>query len=95
MKHWKPPVLSCCSRSFDEVVDAVFDRLDVAVEHRRVGLEAGLVDLARELEPTRAVAFVIADARARRLGKDLGTAARARIHPAACSFSITSSSDIL
>ena len=35
----------------DEMVDAVFDRFDVAVEHRRVGLQTGRVDLARELEP--------------------------------------------
>ncbi len=65
----------------DEVVDAVFDRFDVAVEHRGVGLEAGLVNFARKLEPAVAVAFVVADARARRLGENLGTAAGTRIHP--------------
>lgn len=40
--------LSCCSSQFDEVIDAVFERFDAAVEHRRVGFEADFVDLARE-----------------------------------------------
>ncbi len=62
------------------MVDAVFDRLDVAVEHRGVGLEAGGVDLAGELEPAVAVAFMIADAATCRFGKDLGSAAGTRIH---------------
>ena len=64
----------------DEMIDAVLDRLDMAVEHRGVGLEAGFVDLAGEFEPAVAVAFVVADPRTRRFGKDLGTAARTRIH---------------
>ncbi len=62
------------------MVNAVLDRFDVAVEHRGVGLQARGVDLARELEPAVAVAFVVADARTRRFGKDLGTAAGTRIH---------------
>src|SRR5687768_7599241 len=65
----------------DEVVDAVLRRLDVAVEHRRVGLEARGVDFARKLQPAPAVGLVRADHRARRLAENLGPAARTRVHP--------------
>jgi hypothetical protein len=68
------------------VVNAVLDRLDVTVEHRGVGLQAGLVDLAGKLEPAVGVAFVVADPGARRLGKDLGTAAGTRIHSRGVQF---------
>ena len=68
------------------MVDAVLDRFDVAVEHRRVCLEAGLVDLAGDSSQRVAVAFVIADPRTRRFSKDLGTAAGTRIHSGSVQF---------
>src|SRR2546429_9253077 len=61
------------------MVDAVFDRFDVAVEHRRISLQTGRVDSAGEIEPALRVAFMRANDRARGLANNLSAAARARI----------------
>src|SRR5436190_4974497 len=52
----------------------------MAVEHRGVRFETGLVNFSSKLKPTWAVGLVIADPRTRRLGKDLSSAAGTRIH---------------
>ena len=64
-----------------EVVDAVLDRLDAAVEHRDVRLDAVLVAELRELEPALARDLVAADDVADALLEDLGAAAGAGVHP--------------
>jgi hypothetical protein len=61
MKVWKPPVSSCTRAQLQQVVDAVFVVLNVAVEHRRVGLEAQLVRQPRRVQPLFAVDLVVAD----------------------------------
>ena len=63
-----------------QVVDALLDRLDVPVEHRRVGPDALAVALARDLEPALARDLVLADDVAHAPGEDLGAAARAGVH---------------
>ena len=40
MNAWRPPVSSCSARDAQHVIDALLDRLDVAVEHRDVGAHA-------------------------------------------------------
>ena len=74
----------------EQVVDAVFVVLDVAVEHGGVRLEADLVRGARGVEPLVAVNLVIADDVADAVGKDLGAAAGQRIHADAFSCSSVS-----
>ena len=59
----------------NKVVHAIFDRLDVPVEHRRVGLQTRGVHFTLQREPAFGVTFVGADHGACRLAKDLGAAA--------------------
>src|SRR5574338_1186348 len=63
----------------DEVIDAIFDRLDVPVEHRGVRFQSRCVNLSLEFEPAFCVAFVSTDHRASWLAKDFRAATRTRI----------------
>src|ERR1043165_3239194 len=62
-----------------QVIDAIFDRLDMPVEHRGIRFQSCGVEFSLELEPTLRDTFVSADHRARGLAKDLCAAARTRI----------------
>ena len=66
-----------------EVVDAVFDALDVAVENRSVGRNAQPMRGGMHLEPLGSRTFVGTDACAQLLVEDFGTPARYRLHPGA------------
>ena len=79
MNVWKPPVSSCKRAQLEQVVDAVFVVLDVAVEHGRVRFQADLVRRSRGLQPLAAVDLVIADDVPHAVGKNLGAAAGQRI----------------
>jgi len=59
----------------EEMVDAVFVVLDVAIEHGGIGAEAVFMGQARGVEPLAAVDLVIADDRAHAGGEDFGAAA--------------------
>src|SRR5262245_58719364 len=63
----------------DEMIDAIFNRLDVPVKHRRIRFQSRGVKFSLQLEPALGIAFVSADHRARRLAKDLRAATRTRI----------------
>src|ERR1700720_2320640 len=65
----------------NEVIDSIFDRFNVAVEHRRVCLQSGVMHGSGKLEPTFCVTLVRANHRPCRLAKDLRAAAGARIQP--------------
>ncbi len=69
-----------------EVIDAVLDRLDAAVEHRDVRLDAVLMAELRDLEPAFAGDLVAADDVAHTLLEDLGAAAGAGVHPGGLEF---------
>ena len=59
-----------------QVIDAVFVVLDVAVEHSRVGLQTDLVGELRGFKPLVAINFVIADDVANPVGENLSAASR-------------------
>ncbi len=59
----------------NEMIDAILERLDVPVEHRRVAGDALAVQLFVQLDPVRGRHFVRTDLRARLFGKDLRGAA--------------------
>ena len=63
------------------VIDALFGRLDVPVEHRHVGAQAEPVRGPVDLEVPLGAALVVGDLPAHALGEDLGAAARQRIEP--------------
>jgi hypothetical protein len=63
----------------EQVIDPLLSGFDMAVEHRAVRRYAGGVDRSCDLEPTRAVGFVIADFIANPIGEDLSTASRTRV----------------
>ena len=79
MNAWKPPVSSWRLADPHQVVDPLFHRLDVAVEHRDVGAHAQSVRRAMDRRVAIAVALVVADLAAHALGENLGAAARQRI----------------
>ena len=58
-----------------EVVDAVLDALDVAVEHRGVGAQTELVGRAMDFQPGAGVGLAGADFRADLRVEDFGPAA--------------------
>src|SRR5215213_4017639 len=62
-----------------EVIDAIFNRLDVPVKHRGVSFKPGAVNFPLELEPALGVTFVSTDHRSRGLAEDLRTATWTRI----------------
>src|SRR5215213_835361 len=62
-----------------QVIDAIFDRLDVPVKHRGIRFQSRGVKFSLELEPALRVALVSADHRSRRLAKDLRAATGTRI----------------
>src|SRR5689334_11899401 len=63
-----------------QVIDAVFIVFNVPVQHGCIGLQPKLVREARGVEPLLAVDLVIANNVANALSKDLGAAARQRVH---------------
>ena len=63
------------------VIDALLERLDVAVEHRDVRAHAEPVREAMDREVAIGAALVVADLPAHALGEDLGAAAGQRIEP--------------
>ena len=79
MKAWKPPVSSCSAARAQHVVDALLERLDVAVEHRHVRAHARAGAHPVDGEPAIAVALVVADLPAHALGEDLCAAAGQRV----------------
>ena len=64
-----------------EMVDAVLDRLDVAVEHRAVGADAELVRDAVDVDPLAAGELLLGDRRAHAGAEHLGAAAGHRVEP--------------
>ena len=75
MKAWKPSRLVLQRAQAQQVIDAVLERLDVAVEHRRVGAHARRVRDAVHLEVLVGGRLVVRDARAHLGVEDLGAAA--------------------
>src|SRR3954466_2461936 len=69
------------------MIDGVLDRLDVTIEHRGIGFEAGFMNFSGKFEPPVGVAFVIADARAGRFRKYLSSSARTGVHSCRVQFS--------
>src|SRR5438270_11029555 len=63
----------------NEMIDAIFHRFDMPVEHGRICFKAGRVNLPGQIQPARRVALVGTDHRARRLPKYFSSASRARI----------------
>ena len=61
------------------MIDALFDRLDVAVEHGDVGAHAEAVRGAMNLQVAIGAALVVADLAPHALGEDLRAAAGQRI----------------
>src|SRR5439155_19770034 len=59
----------------DHMIDTFLQRLDVAVQHRRVRANTHSMHRPRDLDPSRARNFVPATPRTRSLGKDVGCAA--------------------
>jgi hypothetical protein len=49
------------SAQLEQMVDAIFVVLNVAVEHRRIGFQTNLVRSLRRVEPLIAIDLVIAD----------------------------------
>ena len=80
MNAWNPPVSSCSARA-QHVIDALFLRLDVPVEHRHVRAHAEPVRGAVNLEVAIAAALVVRDLPAHALGENLRAAARQRVEP--------------
>src|SRR5215213_8441226 len=64
---------------FHKVIHAIFNRLDMPVEHGCVGLQSRRVYFPLELEPAFSVTFMSTDHRSRRLAKDLRAASRTRV----------------
>jgi hypothetical protein len=62
------------------MVDTLLERLDMAVQHRRVGMNAHLVYSPRDFKPPLARNLVSGDQRPGALGEDLRTAARTASH---------------
>src|SRR2546423_9829454 len=60
--------------------DALFIRFDMAVEHRRVGVEPDLMRGARDIDPWLAADFVVADRFAHAGIENFGAPAGERIH---------------
>ena len=87
MKVWKPCGFVLQGAQLQQMIDAVFVVLDVAVEHGGVRLQADLVGSARGLQPLVAVNLVIADDVAHAVGENLRAAARQRVHAGALSAS--------
>src|SRR5207247_10855416 len=58
----------------DHMIDTFLQRLDVAVQHRRVRANTHSMHRPRDLEPSRARNFVPGNQRTRSLGKDFGSA---------------------
>ncbi len=65
----------------DQVINALFFRFHVAVEHRRIGVQPGLMRLARRAEPHLPAHLVIANDSPHARMENLGSAAGAGIHP--------------
>ena len=65
----------------DQMIDSVFERLDVAVEHGGVAGHALAVQLLVNLDPICARDLVRANLCARRFGEDLGGAAVDVVEP--------------
>ena len=66
-----------------EVVDAVFDTLDMAVEDRGVGRDPQPVCSSMHLEPLYGRTFIGTDSGTQLLVENFGTPARYRLHPGA------------
>ncbi len=64
-----------------QVIDAVFVILDVAVEHGRIRLQSDFVRGARDLQPLAAVDLVIADDVPDAIGENFRAAAGHRVEP--------------
>ncbi len=76
----------------DQMIDALFERFDVAEKHRGVRAQADFVRGARDLEPHAPADFVVADDAAHARVKNFGAAAGERSTPA--SFILSSVSRI-
>src|SRR5688572_11758530 len=61
------------------MVNAIFDRFDMAVEHCGVGLQSCSMNFTLKLQPAICVTLVSADHRTGGFAKDLGASARTRI----------------
>ena len=57
------------------MVDAVFFRLDVSVEHGAVAFQSHFMRRTRDFEPLLSIDFVIADNSPHSIGENLGAAA--------------------
>ena len=79
MNACRPPRLVLQRARLQQVIDALFRRLDVSVQHRHVGAHAEAVRDAMDRQVARAVALVVTDFLAHALREDLGAAARQRI----------------
>ena len=62
------------------MIDALFFRLDVPVQHRRIRVQPRLMRLARRIEPHLPARFVIANNLAHARMENFGAATRAGIH---------------
>ncbi len=76
MNACMPDVSSCRCAQTQQMVDAVLERFDVPVEHRRVGPDAQQVGHAVHFEPLVAGRLVVGDARTDIRVEDLGATAR-------------------
>src|SRR5712671_137491 len=65
----------------EQVIDAVFVILDVAVEHGCVGFQSYLMSQSGGVEPLIAIDFVVADDVSNPVGKYFSPTPRQRIHP--------------
>ena len=81
MKRLEPAGLVLQRAQPQQVVDALLDGLDGAVEHRAVRAQAHAVRGAVHLQPLVAGALVVADLLAHARREDLGAAARQRVEP--------------
>ena len=64
----------------EQMVDAVFVILNVAIEHGRVGLQTDLVRQLRSFQPLTAVNLVIANDMPHTVGEDFSPATGERVH---------------
>ena len=60
----------------NHVIDAILERLDVPIEHRRIRFQTSGVNFAGKIEPPLGIALVRANHRACRLAENLSAAAR-------------------